>query len=170
MFKIPKHKKVIYGSLRSITLIIAVIKKVGRAFQFEFNSVKYRSSQNFHFMEWIKTYLTNLEQVLIFRRPSLISPKCALTRSPKLRDCLWKSKSFMYTFNLLAWFLLFSWRFLALKNVDVYSFLGGGALRKCMVCTLMEMLIFMDGPLIIYFTIYISTCLDMIWYFAFAYK
>ncbi len=32
------------------------------------------------------------------------------------------------------------------KNVDVYSFLGGGGLRKCMVCTLMKMLTFMDGP------------------------
>ncbi len=36
------------------------------------------------------------------------------------------------------------------KNVDVYSFgPGGGGLRKCMVCTLMKMLTFMDGPLVI---------------------
>ncbi len=33
------------------------------------------------------------------------------------------------------------------KNVDVYSFLGGGGLRKCMVCSLMKMLTFMDCPL-----------------------
>ncbi len=36
------------------------------------------------------------------------------------------------------------------KNVDVYSlfFFGGGegGLRKCMICTLMKMLTFMDGP------------------------
>ncbi len=34
------------------------------------------------------------------------------------------------------------------KNVDVYSFFwgGGGGLKKCMVCTLLKMWIFMDGP------------------------
>ncbi len=34
------------------------------------------------------------------------------------------------------------------KNVEVYSFFwGGGGLRMCMVCTLMNMLTFMDSPL-----------------------
>ncbi len=34
-------------------------------------------------------------------------------------------------------------------NVDVYSFFlgGGGGLRKCMICTLVKMLTFTDGPL-----------------------
>ncbi len=36
------------------------------------------------------------------------------------------------------------------KNVDVYSLGdGGGGLRKCMVCTLVKMLTFMDGPLML---------------------
>ncbi len=38
---------------------------------------------------------------------------------------LWKSTFFPYTFNFLPWSLLFSKWFLALKNVDVYSFFGG---------------------------------------------
>ncbi len=33
------------------------------------------------------------------------------------------------------------------KDVDVYSFVGGGGIIKCMVCVLMKMLTFVDGPL-----------------------
>ncbi len=45
---------------------------------------------------------------------------------------LWKSTFFMQTFNFLAWFLLFSWGYLALKKCWYVLFLGGGGgLRKC---------------------------------------
>ncbi len=37
-----------------------------------------------------------------------------------------KSTFFPYTFNFLVWFLLFSWGFLASRNVGVYSFWGEG--------------------------------------------
>ncbi len=61
--------------------------------------------------------------------------------------CLWKSTFFPYTFNFLARFLLFSWWFLALKKCWCLFIFGGGGLRKCMVCTFMNMLTFMDSPL-----------------------
>ncbi len=62
---------------------------------------------------------------------------------------MWKFKKIQYTFNFLAWCLLFSWWFLALKKCwCILGFFGGrGGLRNCMVCTLMKMLTFMDGPL-----------------------
>ncbi len=41
-----------------------------------------------------------------------------------------KINIFSYTSNFLAWFLLFSWGVLALKNVDVYSLLEGRGSQK----------------------------------------
>ncbi len=50
----------------------------------------------------------------------------------------------------------------------MYSFFwgGGGGLRKCIVCTLMKMLTFMDGPLVLmYFPfLYQLTCSSNIFY------
>ncbi len=43
-------------------------------------------------------------------------------------------------------FYYFNGDFCHSKNVDVYSFWGRGGLTKCMVCTLVKMLTFMDGP------------------------
>ncbi len=43
---------------------------------------------------------------------------------------LWKSTFFPYTFNFLTWFLLFSCRFLTLKNVEVYFLWWGGVSKS----------------------------------------
>ncbi len=43
---------------------------------------------------------------------------------------------FLDTFSFLAWFLLFSFGFLALKKCWCVLFFLGGGLRKCMVCAL----------------------------------
>ncbi len=63
----------------------------------------------------------------------------------------WSVKINIFFCTLLTFwpdFYYFHGDFWNSKNVDVYSFFGGGGrgLGKCMVCTLMKMLTFMDGP------------------------
>ncbi len=60
-----------------------------------------------------------------------------------------KINIFSYTFNFMAWFLLFSWEFLALKKCWCVLFFwrGGEWVSESMVCTLIKMLTFMDSPL-----------------------
>ncbi len=57
-----------------------------------------------------------------------------------------ENQIFFCTLYFLAWFLFFSSGFLTqtnvdvyLKNVDVYSFWGGGGVSESMVCTLMKL-------------------------------
>ena len=42
----------------------------------------------------------------------------------------WKKTLILYTFKILTHFLSFSWRILHLKNVDEYTFGGGGRSEK----------------------------------------
>ncbi len=44
-------------------------------------------------------------------------------------------------------FFFFSWGIWHSKNVVYFFGMGEGGLRKCMVCTLVKMLTFMDNPL-----------------------
>ncbi len=41
-----------------------------------------------------------------------------------------KKKLIPYTFNILIYFLSFSWQIIYLENVDVYTFWGGGESEK----------------------------------------
>ncbi len=41
-----------------------------------------------------------------------------------------KINFYLYTFNFLAWFLLFAWGFYAIKNVDVYAFFDRGGSQR----------------------------------------
>ncbi len=58
-----------------------------------------------------------------------------------------KNPLILYTFNILAHFVIIL-QIIHLKNVDMYTFCGGGGrgLRKCMFCTLIEMLTIMYSP------------------------
>ncbi len=43
------------------------------------------------------------------------------------------------------------------KNVGLYTWReGGGGLKKCTVCTLMQMLTFLDGPLVLFMFYYMT--------------
>ncbi len=57
---------------------------------------------------------------------------------------------FSVLLTFLSYFYYFHGDFGHSQNVDVSSFFWGvGGLRKCMVCTLMKMLTFTDGHLLI---------------------
>ncbi len=63
---------------------------------------------------------------------------------------LWKSTFFPYTFNFFGLIFIIFMRIFGTQKMLMCTLFWGRGLRKCMVCTLMKMLTFMDGPVAIY--------------------
>ncbi len=75
-------------------------------------------------LNWLKYFVT------YYKGPSISVNIFMSVQTIHFSGGLWKSKYFPYTFKFLALFLIFSWGFLALKNVNVYSFGGRGVFES----------------------------------------